>query len=89
MAKIQVTVECAKETYELADGLATFIATVWPKLRDGVQIGDAGALVAAVIALTPALKGVEQIPAEATGEPEAFAMSGAVMLAKVIKALRA
>lgn len=89
MSKVQVTVECSKEAYELGEGVAAFIATVWPKLKDGFQVADAGALITAVLALAPALKGVEHLPAEAATESEAFAMSGVVMLSKIVKVLRA
>ncbi len=88
MSKITVPVEVEKESYELEDGMVTFVATVWPKLKDGFQIGDLGVLISAIIALTPALKGVEQIPAEAAEDPSAFAMTGAVLLAKIVKVVR-
>jgi len=89
MSKITVPVEVSKEAHELAKGVAAFIATVWPKLKDGFQIADAGVLISAVVALTPALKGVELIPGEAVEDPGAFAMTGAVLLAEIVKAIRA
>lgn len=89
MSKVQVTVEVTKEFHELGEGLANLVTVIKPALKDGLQASDVGAIIAAVIGFIPALKGVEQLGAEALAESEAFAMAGAVTLAKIVKAIRA
>ena len=86
--KVQVTVEVAKELSELLAGVVQLVVTLKPVLKDGMQAADVGALVAAALGFMPALKGVEQLPAEVTLEPGECAMAGAVFVANIVKALR-
>lgn len=88
MSKVPVTVEVPKEFHELSDGVVELVATLKLKLADGWQISDAPALFAAVAKFMPCLKGVEQVPAEATGETEAFIVQGGLLMAGIVKAVR-
>jgi hypothetical protein len=88
MSKVPVTVEAPKEFHELADGLVALVSVLKTKLADGWQLSDAPALFQAVTAFMPCLKGVEQLPAEAKDDPEAFVICGTLALAGIVKAVR-
>jgi hypothetical protein len=87
MATVPVTVQVAKEFHELGDGFAALVKTLKPALKDGFQPSDVPAIFGAVMALIPALKGVEQLPAEAKADPEAFGLAGVLLVTGVLKAI--
>lgn len=66
MAKLQVTLECAKETYELGKGVGDFVAAVKAALSNGWQAGEdvPAVITAALTCLVPALQGAEKIKDE-------------------------
>ena len=69
---MKVELECAKETLELAQGLAKFTAALKQALADGWQPGmDLPAVITSVVAdLVPALQGMDQVPVEVAASPE-------------------
>jgi hypothetical protein len=88
MAKLAVTLEVGKESYELGKGLAEFIAAVRQSLADGWQTGsDLPALVSATVSkLVPALQGVDQIKGEWQSDKLAVANAAFVTGSTVIGA---
>jgi hypothetical protein len=88
MAKLSVTLEVGKESYELGKGLADFIVAVKQALADGWQPGaDLPALIGATVGnLVPALQGVDQIKGEWDSDKMAVANAAFVTGSTVIGA---
>lgn len=74
METVDVTLKCAKETYELGKGLEGVLLAVQKALKDGWQPGtDLPAIaIESLQALGPAVQGVEKIADELKGDVKAF-----------------
>jgi len=89
MATVDVTVPATKEAYELMQGIAGFVRATKPAIIDGLDISDVGVLISAAMEhLLPAVKGVVELPAEATDESAEFALAVAIGAREVYKAVR-
>ena len=69
--------------------IVALVAALKPILKDGFQYSDIPQIIGAVIAFTPAFKGIETLPAEVMLEPGEFAMAGAKTIADLVKVIRA
>ncbi len=87
MEKISVQIEVTKEVYELASGLAKFVAVVKKEVSDngGWSMGDdLPAIVQETISgLLPALQGMDKIKDEIAGDKVAFTRGLVVGLADI------
>ena len=88
MSVISKEVSVSKEFSELGEGLVALITALKPAISDGFQVSDMGVIISSIVALVPALKGVELLDDEAIADPEAFALAGALASAGIVKALR-
>lgn len=90
MEVIKAEVEVAKETYELLQGVAGFVASVKKALDDGFQPGtDIPVIISDALAqLVPAVQGAAGIKAEAVENKLAFGqallLGGAEIVRKVV-----
>jgi hypothetical protein len=86
---VQRTVEVAKETMELLDGLKSFLLVVQHRAKDGLDWKDDTPHIvrSAVQDLRPALNGIELIDDEARDEPEAFGNAAAIGLNSMVSSL--
>ena len=82
---MKVEVEVAKEPYELAQGLAKFVAAVKAEIEDNggwSSVDDLpGVISAAVTELLPAVQGMAEVPEEMRGDPVSFGKGLALGLA--------
>lgn len=84
MATVDVTIQASKELYELGQGIKGFLAALKEESKDGLDVTDIGAvLAAAMTSLVPALDGVTDIADEIKDDPQA-AIYAAVTLAEGI-----
>lgn len=87
--KLEVTAEVAKESYELASGLAKFAAVVKKEVDDngGWEMGDdlPGVIQAAVSELLPALDGVTKLSSEIKEDKVAFAKGVLLGLSELVE----
>lgn len=74
MELVPVTLQCAKETYELGKGLEGVVLAIKTALADGWQPGTDLPMIAvnSLNALAPAVQGVDQLPNEAKENVLAF-----------------
>lgn len=87
--KMKVEVEVSKESYELASGLAKFMAAVKKEIEDngGWSATDdvPGIIAASVTELLPAMDGVMSIAAEIEEDKTAFAKGVALGLSEIVE----
>lgn len=74
MEYVDVTLKCAKETYELGKGLEGVVIAIKNALKDGWQPGTDLPMIAvqSLNALAPAVQGVEKLPEEAKADVLTF-----------------
>jgi hypothetical protein len=89
MEKVKLALEAPKETYELLDRTANFVAAMRVALADGWQFGsDLPTLMSAAISdLIPALSGTEKISAEWSADPQGVLVAASVGGAKIVSSL--
>ena len=87
MAKIDVTRNVSKESYELGQGLAAFVGAVKEALADGWQAGtDIPTVIsAAVTELIPSVQGLDQIDEEFAADKMATAEAMAMGALDIVK----
>lgn len=90
MAKMIVTTEVSKETYEMGMALAKMVEAIKDALADGWQPGqDLPVLITAVIGnIAQIAQGVAAAPAEQKEDQDAFLGAIALALKEVAAALR-
>jgi hypothetical protein len=90
MAKVKVTTEASKETYELLLGVAKMIKIVKGAAKDGFQPGsDIPVIIASAIGdLVPAIQGVELIKSEIAEDKVAFSNAVSLGGAAIIEAAK-
>ncbi len=78
----------AKEADELATGLAALVKAAMDALKDGWQMGeDLPALMAALVALGPAVDGLDQLDDEWAEDPQSVARVAALLVAELVPLL--
>ena len=85
MAKIQKTVEVSKEMSELGDSLAGLVKSIKEKSKDGLSVTEiVGAVGEQMNALVAGVVGLEQLPAEAKEDLQAFSLAVALPLCEIL-----
>lgn len=85
MATLDINVKVSKEAYELADGIKGLAVAIKTAIADGWDMNsDLPALMSAVIALAPAVQGIDQLDDEAKADIAAFSKALALPLADMI-----
>jgi hypothetical protein len=89
MEKLDITITGCKEVVELGDGIIKLVTALKPIVKDGVSLSEVPHLAIAVGSLVPYLKGVDKVGDEFKEDPEAFIMSIAYLVCRLIKEFQA
>jgi hypothetical protein len=91
MENLEVKLKVAKESFELADGIAEFAIVVAKEIKDNggySSIDDLPGIGVAIVALLPAFSGAANIGEELKNDSSAFIASWTVAGLKVLEALK-
>ena len=90
MATKDITVKVSKESYELGEGMASFIGAVKAALADGWNLGDdlPAIVSAAMTNLVPAVDGLTELDDEWAEDKASFMRAWALAGAQVFEKLQ-
>ena len=88
--KIKKEIELSKETYELGEGLAKFVAAIKTSIKDGFQYGDdlPDIIDSAIRDVIPALDGASSIGDEYSEDSEVFTQTVLLVGLAIVKEIR-
>lgn len=86
--KISVSVQVEKEMHELGEAVAGLVLKIKEKAADGLSVTDVVAAVGEeMTSLVQGVVGLEQLPAEAKEDLEAFSAAVALPMCKILGGL--